>query len=143
MQISDKKTHLTATTDGFDFLGWHSKVQNNGKFRCVPSVDNWRSFRKKVKAIVNSSNYGATTKAEKLAPVVRGWRNYHRYCRMDGQRHSLYSIQKRAFTVFNKEVKPMVRTIFDRKAIRWCFRDVAGCVGCAARLPFCRIQQHV
>ena len=26
---------------------------------------------------------------------------------------------------------------------RWCFRDVAGCAGCAARLPFCRIQQHV
>lgn len=105
MQISDKKTHLTATTDGFDFLGWHFKVQNNGKFRCVPSVDNFRTFRQKVKAIVNSSNYGATTKAEKLAPVVRGWRNYHRYCKMDGQRHSLYFIQKRAFTVFNKEAK--------------------------------------
>lgn len=105
MQLSDKKTHLTATTDGFDFLGWHFKVQNNGKFRCVPSVDNFRTFRQKVKAIVNSSNYGATTKAEKLAPVVRGWRNYHRYCKMDGQRHSLYFIQKRAFTVFNKEAK--------------------------------------
>ena len=105
MQISEKKTCLTATTDGFDFLGWHFKVQNNGKFRCVPSVDNFKTFRQKVKAIVNSSNYGATTKAEKLAPVVRGWRHYHRYCKMDGQRHSLYAIQKRAFTVFNKEVK--------------------------------------
>ncbi|XGW00901.1 MAG: group II intron reverse transcriptase/maturase (plasmid) [Leptolyngbya sp. BL-A-14] len=105
MQISEKKTRLTATTDGFDFLGWHFKVQNNGKFRCIPSVDNFKSFRKKVKAIVNSSNDGATNKAKKLAPVVRGWRNYHRYCKMDGQRHSLYFIQKRAFSVFNKEAK--------------------------------------
>jgi RNA-directed DNA polymerase len=105
MKVSEKKTKLTATTDGFDFLGWHFKVQKNGKFRCVPSVDNFKSFRKKVKHIVNNSNYGATTKAEKLAPVVRGWRNYHRFCKMDGSRNSLSHIKTRAFRVFNKETK--------------------------------------
>lgn len=105
MKVSEKKTKLTATTDGFDFLGWHFKVQKNGKFRCVPSEDNYKSFRKKVKTIVNNSNYGATTKAEKLAPVVRGWRNYHRYCKMNGSRNSLYHIETRAFKVFNKETK--------------------------------------
>ncbi len=61
MKVSEKKTKLTATTDGFDFLGWHFKVQKNGKFRCVPSVDNFKAFRQKVKHIVNNSNYGATT----------------------------------------------------------------------------------
>jgi group II intron reverse transcriptase/maturase len=105
LKVSEKKTKLTATTDGFDFLGWHFKVQSNGKFRCVPSVDNFKAFRKKVKHIVNNSNYGATVKAEKLAPVVRGWRNYHRFCKMDGSRFSLYHIQNRAFKVFNKETK--------------------------------------
>ena len=103
MKVSEKKTKITATKDGFDFLGWHFKVQKNGKFRCTPSVDNFQSFRKKVKTIVNNSNYGATVKAIKLAPVVRGWRNYHKNCKMDGARHSLYFIQKRAFMVFNKE----------------------------------------
>ena len=105
MKVSEKKTKLTAATDGFDFLGWNFKVQKNGKFRCVPSVDNFKAFRKKVKLIVNNSNYGATTKAEKLAPVVRGWRNYHRFCKMDGSRNSLYHIQLRAFRVFNRETK--------------------------------------
>lgn len=105
MNVSEKKTKLTAATDGFDFLGWHFKVQNNGKFRCIPSVDNFKAFRKKVKAIVNNSNYGATVKAMNLAPVVRGWRNYHRYCKMDGSRISLYHIESRAFKVFNKETK--------------------------------------
>ena len=103
MKVSDSKTKVTATKDGFNFLGWHFKVQENGKFRSTPSVENYKTFRKKVKHIVNNSNYGATTKAEKLAPVVRGWRNYHKYCKMDGTRNSLYFIQKRAFTVFNKE----------------------------------------
>ena len=105
MNVSEKKTKVTTTTDGFDFLGWHFKVQNNGIFRCVPSVDNFKAFRKKVKHIVNNSNYGATEKAQKLAPVVRGWRNYHRYCKMNGARNSLYSIESRAFKVFNKEQK--------------------------------------
>ena len=105
MKVSEKKTKLTATTDGFDFLGWHLKVQSNGKFRCVPSVDNFKAFRQKVKHIVNNSNYGATTKAEKLASVVRGWRNYHRFCKMEGPRNSLYHIETRAIKVFNKESK--------------------------------------
>ncbi|KAF3885366.1 MULTISPECIES: group II intron reverse transcriptase/maturase [Nostocales] len=105
MNVSEKKTKLSRTTDGFDFLGWHFKVQTNGKFRCVPSTDNFKKFRQKVKAVVNNSNYGAKAKALKLAPIVRGWRNYHRYCKMDGSRFSLYHIQKRAFKVFNKEAK--------------------------------------
>ena len=50
-------------------------------------------------------NYGAKVKAEKLAPIVRGWRNYHRFCKMDGSRFSLWHINNRAFKVFNKEKK--------------------------------------
>lgn len=84
MEISERKTKLTATTNGFNFLGWKFQVQNNGKFRSRPSADNFKAFRMKAKTIINSSNYGAIVKAEKLAPIVRGWRNYHRYCKMDG-----------------------------------------------------------
>ena len=105
MNVSEKKTTITATTDGFNFLGWHFKVQNNGKFRSIPTVDNFKAFRKKVKHIVNNSNYGAEVKARKLAPLVRGWRQYHKYCKMDGARNSLYHIETRAFKVFNKETK--------------------------------------
>lgn len=105
MEISESKTKITAATDGFNFLGWNFFVQKNGKFRSTPSEDNYKRFRKKVKDIINCSNYGATVKAKKLAPIVRGWRNYHRYCKMDGARNSLFFIQNRAFKVFNKEQK--------------------------------------
>jgi RNA-directed DNA polymerase len=67
-----------------------------------------------IKHIVNNSNYSATVKATKLAPVVRGWRNYHKYCKMDGSRNSLYFIQKRAYTLFNKESK---QNKFSRKTL--------------------------
>lgn len=105
LNIKASKTRLVATTDGFDFLGWHMSVQSNGKFRCVPSEENFQAFKQKVKHVVNNSNYGARVKAEKLAPIIRGWRNYHRYCKMDGSRFSLWHTSNRAFKVFNKERK--------------------------------------
>jgi RNA-directed DNA polymerase len=105
MKVSEKKTKITAATDGFDFLGWHFKVQNNRKINITPSVENFKKFRQKVKAIVNNSNYGSKVKVEKLSPIVRGWRNYHKFCDMSGSRFSLWFLQHRTFTVFNKETK--------------------------------------
>ena len=105
MNISAEKTCVTASTDGFDFLGWHFWVQSNGKFRSKPSVANFKAFRQKVKHVVNNSNYGAQAKAYKLAPIIRGWRNYHRYCKMGGNRHSLSAIRARTYRVFNREPK--------------------------------------
>ena len=102
MEISEKKTKLTRATDGFNFLGWHFKVQNNGKFRSTPSEDNFKAFRKKVKDIVNSSNLKLELKVDKLSRIIRGWRQYHKYCKMDGSRFSLWHMNHRTLKVFNK-----------------------------------------
>lgn len=62
-------------------------------------------FRKKVKAVLSNSTYGAKVKSMKLAPIIRGWRNYHRYCKMNGSRFSLWNMNKRAESIFRKEKK--------------------------------------
>ena len=104
MNVSQKKTKITASTNGFDFLGWNFFVQaNNGKFRSIPSVENFRAFRTKVKHIVNNSNYGTNVKVSKLAPIVRGWRNYHKYCKMEGSRFSLWELAYTAFKRFKRQ----------------------------------------
>jgi len=104
MRVSQEKTKVTTTQNGFDFLGWTFIVQrNNNKFKCYPSKDNYRTVIKKIKEVVNNSNYGAKEKAKKLAPIVRGWRNYHKYCKMDG--YNLYHTSQRAWKIFNKESK--------------------------------------
>ncbi|MBE9001568.1 reverse transcriptase N-terminal domain-containing protein [Nostoc sp. LEGE 12447] len=105
LNIKSAKTRFISATDGFNFLGWQFRVQKNGKFRCTPSEDNYLAFRKKVKAIVNNSNYGALVKSQKLSPIIRGWRNYHRYCKMDGSRFTLWFTRRRTWNVFNKESK--------------------------------------
>ena len=105
LNIKPSKTRLVASTEGFDFLGWHFVVQANGKLRSYPSEENFKAFRQKVKAIINHSNYGAKIKAQKLAPIVRGWRNYHRYCQLNGSRFSLWQLNHRTDKVFLKEKK--------------------------------------
>lgn len=121
LKVKASKTHIVSATDGFDFLGWHFQVRSDGKLRCVPSVDNFKAFRKKVKTIVNHSNYGAKVKALKLAPLVRGWRNYHKYCDMSGSRLSLWGMQYRAFKRFNRERKLNRHTakVLKDKAFPW------------------------
>ncbi|NEQ87133.1 MAG: RNA-dependent DNA polymerase, partial [Moorea sp. SIO2I5] len=105
LEVNQEKTKQTKTTDGFDFLGWNFRVHKNGKFRSIPSMENHRNIRKKIKAVVNSSNYGAETKAQKLAPIVRGWRNYHKSCDMSSSRDSLWFLNKTANRKFRKEKK--------------------------------------
>jgi hypothetical protein len=103
LKVKEAKTKLVKSTEGFDFLGWHFQVQSNGKFRSYPSEENYRNFIKKVKTIVNCSNYGAKLKAKKLAPIIRGWRNYHKYCLMSN--HNLWHTNHQTFKVFLKEKK--------------------------------------
>lgn len=105
MEISPEKTKFTPATNGFDFLGWHFEVHKNGKFRCTPSAENYAAFREKVKCIANSSHYGAETKARKIAPIVRGWRNYHDRCNLNSTRDSLWFLNHATFRKFLAEKK--------------------------------------
>lgn len=56
---SSKYITLVSALSGFDLLGWHFRVFNNRNFTCVPSFGNYQSFLRRVKHIVNNSNFGA------------------------------------------------------------------------------------
>lgn len=69
----------------------------------IPSEENYQAFRQKVKDIVSNSNIGAKVKAKKLASIVRGWRNYHRYCDLSGFNNQLWQLDHNTFKKFLKE----------------------------------------
>lgn len=69
MKVSEKKTKLTATTDGFDNRRLaQQKCKATENLEVLPSVENYKKLRQKIKAIVNNSNYGSKVKAEKRFP---------------------------------------------------------------------------
>jgi group II intron reverse transcriptase/maturase len=102
LAVNKKKTELINTKNGFDFLGWHFVVKENGKFKSTPSVENFKNFRKKVKNVINSSNLNTESKVKATAAIVRGWRNYHRFCSMTGRRFSLWDMNHRMFKRLRK-----------------------------------------
>lgn len=110
MKISEKKTKITPVQDGFDFLGWDFRVTNQLKARCIPSNKNYKNFKTKVKTIVNANNETLEAKTKKLARIVRGWRNYHKHCFMDGSRNSLFDIQYSALLKFFAQNKNLPHT---------------------------------
>jgi retron-type reverse transcriptase len=98
MNISQKKTKVTATQTGFDFLGWHFRVLLNGKFLSTPSKDNYRDIKNKIKSVVNNSTHGAEEKSKLLGPIVGVWRNYHKHCNMS--KHTLWHTNHKTWKKF-------------------------------------------
>nr|YP_009538639.1 ycf13 [Phacus pleuronectes]AYQ93669.1 ycf13 [Phacus pleuronectes] len=100
-----KSVRICSSLEGFDFLDWHFRVYPDGKLFCSPSVNNYRFFLKRVKAIINNSNFGANVKCLKLFPIIREWKYYHQFCNLRDFRISLFQLKKKAFKIFNKESK--------------------------------------
>ena len=100
-------------------MDWFFKIDNSGNCFSTPSFTNYQVFLKRVKYIINNSNYGAEIKASKLYPIIREWRIYHKFSRMTSSKFSLFFIQKRAFKIFNKESKQDAYST--KKLLKKCF----------------------
>nr|YP_010700322.1 group II intron reverse transcriptase/maturase mat1 [Flexiglena variabilis]WCH63520.1 group II intron reverse transcriptase/maturase mat1 [Flexiglena variabilis] len=105
------KVHLHSAYNGFNFLNWHFKIFSDGKLKCVPTSESYTFLLKRIKFIINNSNYGAKVKVAKLSPIIREWKNYYKFCNLEDSRFSLFLIQKKAFKVFNKESKQDIYSV--------------------------------
>jgi RNA-directed DNA polymerase len=54
-----KDVKLVSPISGFNFLDWNFKLFKGGNVSCTPSHGNYQNFLKRVKIIINNSNYGA------------------------------------------------------------------------------------
>lgn len=57
--LTFKNIKIFSPVTGFNFLDWSFKLLKNGNIYCTPSYDNYQNFLKRVKIIINNSNYGA------------------------------------------------------------------------------------
>ncbi|WP_445299716.1 MULTISPECIES: group II intron maturase-specific domain-containing protein [unclassified Microcoleus] len=69
-----------SSTDGCDFLGWNFSVKPNGKFISTPSQKATISIKAKVKKVIKDSRFTLEHRINNCGSVLRGWRNYHRFC---------------------------------------------------------------
>lgn len=101
LKVKEAKTQLVASTEGFDFLGWQFRIKRNGKFISTPSEKNYKNLKKKVKTTFKDSKFKLEARINKVASIIRGWKNYHKYCDMDN--HDLWSIGHWAWKFIRKQ----------------------------------------
>jgi RNA-directed DNA polymerase len=90
LKVKEAKTKIVHSTDGFDFLGWNFSVKPNGKFISTPSQKATRSIKAKVKEVKKDSRFTLEQRINKCSSMIRGWRNYHRFC--DMSQHTLWNL---------------------------------------------------
>lgn len=76
--LSEEKTKITHVTEGFDFLGWTVRYRKS-ILLIEPSKKNTKAFLNKIRTTLKEM--GSVRQDEvidKLAPIIRGWANYHR-----------------------------------------------------------------
>ncbi|MGL5078482.1 MAG: group II intron reverse transcriptase/maturase [Waterburya sp.] len=83
LKVKEAKTRLVKSTEGFDFLGWNFKVKPNGKLIHAPTLKSVKTIKEKVKKCMKDSSHTLEQRIKRCGQIVRGWRNYNRYCDMN------------------------------------------------------------
>jgi len=86
VELSEEKTKITSTLDGFDFLGFNvrqykvtNKKHNDYKLLIKPSKDSIKSVKEKIRVICKTHRgVSQDVLIDKLNPVITGWGNYYR-----------------------------------------------------------------
>ncbi len=127
LKVKEAKTRLVKSTEGFDFLGWHFIVKPNGKVTSRPTKKSLKLIKEKVKEFMKDSRYTLERRITKCGIIIRGWRNYNRYC--DMKEHNLWFLNNWTFKFINKNKSYNRYTAIE--AVKKAFPEV----------PF-RIQGH-
>lgn len=84
LKLSETKTRIVDSRQGFEFLGFRMISINVGdryKFQTLISRKSKDKFLEKTKAIITSYRACSTSDLiKKLNPIIIGWCNYFRYC---------------------------------------------------------------
>ena len=90
LRINEAKTKVSKATEGFDFLGWHFRVNSRGVFKSTPSQKNYVNIKTKVKDTWKNGK-PTEVRLKRIESQVRGWRQYHASCDMG--KHRLWSLR--------------------------------------------------
>jgi RNA-directed DNA polymerase len=80
LELSEEKTQVTHSEDGFDFLGQTIRQRADGRVILTPSRQSVRRLLAKVDEVLErSGTWTAGKLIAQLNPLIRGWTRYHRH----------------------------------------------------------------
>jgi len=143
LELSDEKTKITHTADGFDFLGFNirkythkspkSKFHSIGKLLIKPQKEKVINFLRRIKEVLSNNK---TAKQESiihmLNPMLQGYGMYYRFA---VSKKTFSTIDHRLWEKLwkwakrrhpNKGTKWIMRKYFTTITPKWVFKDETG-----------------
>lgn len=86
LELSPQKTKITATTEGFNFLGHRVRLRWDYRFGLTPRIEipkeKLLDLRHRLKELTGRNRTGLSLKCmlRDLNHILRGWGNFYRYC---------------------------------------------------------------
>jgi RNA-directed DNA polymerase len=80
LQLSQEKTSITHTTEGFDFPGQNIRIYSRGKLFILPTKDAIKSVKEKLKGIiVKHRGSQSAVLIRNLNQIINGWANFNKF----------------------------------------------------------------
>tara|TARA_Y100000294_G_scaffold51878_1_gene48902 strand:- start:155 stop:1870 length:1716 start_codon:yes stop_codon:yes gene_type:complete len=80
LELSEAKTRIVHTDEGFDFLGFNIRRFPNGKLLTQPQKGKVTEHRRRLSDFLRANRQLPAAEAIRLlSPVIRGWCNYYRH----------------------------------------------------------------
>lgn len=145
LELSPEKTKVTATTDGFEFLGFHVTMRWDKRYGYGPRIEIPKAsavdLRRRIKQLTkrNTTQVGLGEKLQEINLILRGWANYYQHCAYAG----------RVFTSLDWYVRDRLWRWMRKKRPKANASDVLGAFLPSARRPKARlwrdgpVEQHM
>ncbi len=86
LALSEEKTNITATVEGFEFLGHRVRMKWDDRFGYSPRIEipkqKVKDLRYRIKKLTTRSatTWSLETLLGQLNPILRGWGHFYRFC---------------------------------------------------------------
>lgn len=86
LKLSEKKTEIVHANDGFEFLGYHLQLtEEGGVFKSVPKEAKEDLLGKVKRETTGGTEISSRRKIKSLNALLRGWANYYKYANDAGE----------------------------------------------------------
>ena len=80
LRLNDEKTRIIHRNEGFNFLGFHIRMFENGRLIITPQKEKVKELLDGIRDWLNNNKQAKVhSVTEHLNPILRGWANYYRF----------------------------------------------------------------
>ncbi|GAK61634.1 RNA-directed DNA polymerase [Candidatus Vecturithrix granuli] len=126
MRFSMKKTTITPVSEGFDFLGYHLKLDSalfgRGTVKITPSQKSMRRVLRSIEQAIGSRPEASNVQLiQAINPIISGWTRFYAFT---DAREAFIALDRAVYELLYARVKQRAPHLWQRKQREACFAKI-------------------